>query len=332
MGKIKVSAETILSILRNIMNDEDINRMITDVSAPVEWQGKRVQDVLNVEYYTCDHRPIDTAIVVSELMEQGETPSSLYSLERSFCVLSRGSVERVFSKDNDIVTVTANLEYWLQSDKVKLLEDMFEDMTIETTGIRIPIQIGEEHRKAIFVFESLDIGEIQEATEFGKMAICETNVTIIFYPDVITKEDYKVEFLVYRPTSKEGEFVPVWVHLPMSGISLSTDMSQKSVPGIKNPSEVGNINLSKVNSFVFAFEGLRNNEFIEMLSKISLSSGFSLEGDKSVNYDVNTQVIMRITRDELPQEYDCVIKNHTITVQDDTGNETHSLTLVKRGI
>ena len=37
MAKIKVSADTILSILQGIMNDEDINYTITDVSAPEDW-------------------------------------------------------------------------------------------------------------------------------------------------------------------------------------------------------------------------------------------------------------------------------------------------------
>ncbi len=321
MGKIKVSADTILSILRNIMKDEDINRTITDVSAPAEWQGKKVQDVLNVEYYTCDHRPIDTAIVVSELMEQGETPSSLYSLERSFCVLSRGSVERVFSKDNDIVTVTANLEYWLQSDKVKLLEDMFEDMAIETTGIRIPVQIGTEHRKAIFVFESLDIEEIQEATEFGKMAICETNVTIIFYPNVYSKSDITAEILYDKQ----------YVNLPYSGLSMSSSMTQKSTPFMNRPSEVGSINLSKVKSFVFAFEG-HDIEMIDDLVKNAFASDYSPEGEEIEQTENNKPIILKITRGEMVFYYNTTIKDYSIIIQEDSSNETHSLTLTTRGV
>ena len=85
----------------------------------------------------------------------------------------------MFSKENDIVTVSANLEYWLQDSKVKLLEDLIEDMTVETMGIRIPVQIGKEMRKAIIVFGNLDVSDYQEATEFGGMAVCDLNVDII---------------------------------------------------------------------------------------------------------------------------------------------------------
>ena len=60
MKKIKVSADTVLAILKGIMDDEDINYTITDLSAPKDWQNKKIQDVLNVEYYTFRHRPVDT--------------------------------------------------------------------------------------------------------------------------------------------------------------------------------------------------------------------------------------------------------------------------------
>ena len=152
MAKIKVSADTVLSILQGIMNHEDVNYTITDKSAPVSWQGKKVQEVLNVDYYTYRHRPMDTEIIIRDLLAQGKSADSLFSLNRSFCLLSLNSTERVFSKDNDIVTVSTNLEYWLQADKVKILEDLIEDMTIETTGIRIPVQIGKEAVQSSFRF------------------------------------------------------------------------------------------------------------------------------------------------------------------------------------
>ena len=30
--------------------------------------------------------------------------------------------------------------------------------------------------------------------------------------------------------------------------------------------------------------------------------------------------------------HECIVKDHTIITQEDTGNETHSLTLTKRGM
>ena len=156
----------VLAILKGIMEDPAINYKIEDVSAP-DWLNKTVQEALNVEYYTFRHRPADTEVVIGELIKQGLPSNELQALTRSFCILSLGHIERVFSKNNDIVTVPVNLEYWIQTEKVKLLEDMFEDISVETIGERIPVQIGEEVRYGVLALGGLDISEIQETTEYG---------------------------------------------------------------------------------------------------------------------------------------------------------------------
>ncbi|MBQ8443780.1 MAG: hypothetical protein IJX25_00290 [Clostridia bacterium] len=320
MAKIKVSADTVLSILQGIMNSEEINYEITDKSAPVEWQGKKMQDVLNVEYYTFRHRPMDTEIIIRDLMNQGLETDSLYSLTRSFCILSLDSVERVYSKDNDIVTISANLEYWLQADKAKLLEDLVEDMTIETNGIRIPVQIGKEERQALIVLGKLDVSEIQDETEFGEMAICDLQVDIVLYPNVVSKSDYNAEFLINDGQKNK------WVKLPFSSLSFSFNMNQKAIPYSHNVRNVGNANLSRVKSFVFTFDGFEN-EFIDDVANTSLASDY---GDNIEYFDNNKQIILRITRKDKSYLYNCIIKDHTITIQEDTGNEVHGLTLTTR--
>lgn len=229
MGKIKVSADTVLAILKSIMETPEVNYKIEDVSAP-DWFDKTVQEALNVEYYTFRHRPVDTELVVGELIKQGLPTNELQALTRSFCILSLNSIERVFSKNNDIVTVSANLEYWLQSDKVKLLEDMFEDIAIETTGIRIPVQIGKEDRQVVIALGNLSVSDLQETTEFGEMAVCEIDIELIFYPNAKSITDYKVEFLVDTN----------WVEAPCSSIALTTSMTQKSIPLANQPRNVGN--------------------------------------------------------------------------------------------
>lgn len=326
-NKIKISADTILSILKGLMNTEDINYTITDKSAPIEWQGKTVQEALNVDYYTFRHRPMDTEIVIRDLMQQGLESDSLYSLNRSFGVLSLSSVERVFSKENDIVSVSANLEYWVQSDKVKLLEDMFEDMTVETTGIRVPVQIGKEMRKAIVVFGNLNVTELQETTEFGEMAVCDIDIDMVFYPDVISMSDYKVEFLITDEETGTGK----WEEVPISGFSFSKTMTQKAVPNANKPKSVGNINLSSAKTFDLTFDGYKN-KFIDKLTNDTMLGDFTENGDETEEQDNNESIILRITRDDVQNYYNCVVKNHTLSIQANTGNETHSLTLVKRGI
>lgn len=317
MSKIKVTADIVLEILKGIMGAEEINYKITDKSAPKEWQGKTIQDVLNIEYYTFRHRPMNTEAIISDLLKQKEDANVLYSLERSFGLLSLGKVDRVFSKDNDIVTVPANLEYWIQSSKIKLLEDLVDDMARETVGIRIPVQIGKENRQVIIALSNLEITEIQEATEFGEMAVGELNVDLLFYPDVTSRTDYQLEFLVDN----------AWVKLPFSSLTFSSSMTQKAAPYMNNPKNVGSINLSKVKSMVVAFDGY-NNSFVDFVTNASMQSDV-VEGED--HYDNNTTISTRVTRKDEVFLYDFVIKDHNVIVQEDTGNETHSLTLTTGG-
>lgn len=319
MSKIKVSADTFLAIMREIMHDEDINYTITDVSAPTSWKDRKVQDVLNVEYYTFRHRPVDTEIVVKELLKQGKTPSSLYALERSFCILSLNSTERVFSKQNDVVTVSANLEYWIQSEKVKLLEDMFEDISVATTGERVPVQIGTENRHAVIALGNLSVSEIQENTEFGEMAVCDIDIDIVFYPKATSIADYKVDFLM--PSSNPD--IENWVELPISSISFATSMTQKAVPYLNKPRSVGSINLSRVKSIVLTFDGYEN-EFIDYITNFSLNNATDVNN--------NTPLSLRLTRKNKTYRYSLIVKEHTIITKEEIGNETHSLTLTKEGL
>ena len=318
MAKIKVSADTVLSILKGIMEDDDINSTITDVSAPKEWQGKKVQDILNVDYYTFKHRPIDTEIVVEELMKQGKDVGELEALKRAFCILSLNSTERVFSKNNDIVTISASLEYWIQTEKIKLLEDMVEDIVVESTGIRIPVKIGNEERQVLLAIGNLQISELQEATEYGEMAVCELDVDLVFYPKATSMSDYKVEFLVKEEENSDG----YWVKVPCSNIAFTTTMTQKSTPLANKPRNVGNINLSSVRSITLSFDGYKN-KFIEKLVKFS----FTQE-----QIDNNQAFLLKLTRNDDSYTYSMVLKEHTVTIKEEAGNEVHGLTLTTRGI
>lgn len=318
MAKIKVSADTVLSILKGIMEDGDINSTITDVSAPKEWQGKKVQDILNVDYYTFKHRPIDTEIVVEELMKQGKDVGELEALKRAFCILSLNSTERVFSKNNDIVTISASLEYWIQTEKIKLLEDMVEDIVVESTGIRIPVKIGNEERQVLLAVGNLQISELQEATEYGEMAVCELDVDMVFYPKATSMSDYKVEFLVKEEENSDED----WVEVPCSNIALTTTMTQKSTPLANKPRNVGNINLSSVRSITLSFDGYKN-KFIEKLVKFS----FTQE-----QIDNNQAFLLKLTRNDDSYTYSMILKEHTITIKEEAGNEVHGLTLTTRGM
>lgn len=326
MAKIKVSADTVLSILKGIMEDKDINYTITDTTAPKEWQGKTVQDVLNVEYYTFRHRPMDTEVLVAELLKQGKDADALTALTRAFCILSLQSTERVFSKANDIVTVSASLEYWIQTEKVKVLEDLWEDIIVESTGIRIPVQIGAEERQALLAVGKLTISDIEETTEFGEMSVCDLDIDLVFYPKATSRADYTAEFAVQNDDGSVE-----WVELPFSNFSFSYSMTQKSVPKVNRVRSVGNINLSGAKSFTFAFDGY-DNKFINSLTDETLTGDMDENGDETEDLDNNKSVMLRLIRGEKQYLYNCVIKEHTIIVQESTGNETHSLVLTTRGL
>ena len=316
MAKIKVSADAVLAILQGIMNDPAINYTIEDISAPSDWQGRKVQDALGVEYYTFRHRPVDTEVIVEELIRQGKEYDTLEALKRSFCILSLGQIERVFSKKNDIITVPVNLEYWVQSEKVKLLEDMFEDIAVETIGERVSVQIGTEVRHAVFALGGLNVAELQEVTEYGEMAICEIDIDIILYPQAASVSDYKVEVLMSDGKNDK------WVEIPFSSIALATTMTQKAIPFINKPRDVGNLNLSRVKSIVLTFDGYKN-EFIDYITDFSLSSVKEIDNNKTIR--------LKLTRNNSSYEYSLVVKDHTITVKEEVGNEVHSLTLTKGG-
>ncbi len=318
MKKIKVSQETVLAIMQGIMSDKDINYTLTDTTAPQEWQGKKIQDILNVFYYTFKHRPMNTEDLVKDLYKEMRF-DSLHTLTRAFCILSLSSYERIWSKNADVVSVSANLEYWIQTDKVKLLEDMFEDLSIATNGIRIPVQIGTEDRQAVIIIGSLDVDDIEETTEFGEMSVCSVSIDMVFYPNSTSLLDYTVEMLVLDANNQE-----TWIEIPISSISMSSNMTQKSIPLINTPNEVGNINLSRVKTIVLTFDGYKNKA-IDFIVNMSLES-------EQLDYDNNTLLKFRVTRGEKQYMYDCVIKDHSIILQESAENETHSLTLDIRGI
>lgn len=328
MNKIKVSADTILSIIQGVMDDEEINYTITDTSAPDAWQNKTVKEALNVEYYTYRHKPMDTEVIVRNLLNDSQVPSALYSLSRSFCILSIEDMQRVYSKDIDTISLTTNLEYWLQSHKVKLLEDMLEDLAVATTGVKIPVQIGNETRQVLMVVGKVIVDEIQEGTDFGEMAVCSVDISFIIQPDIVGKCDYTVEFCLSDIVNDSSK----WIKIPISSLVFNSIMNQQTVPSFRNIENVESINISRVKSISITFEGY-SNIFVENLIEQSLMGDIDEEGKEIIgNNDNNKRVLMRLTRSGVQYIYNCIVKQHTVSVQEDTGNEIHGLILTTRGI
>lgn len=319
MSKVKITADAVLAIVRGIFEDEDINVVIDTVSAPEEWQGKTVTDVLNTEYYTFKHRPSDTKKKFEELIEAERSAERLGALARSFCLLSLGETERLYSKDTDMAAVTASLEYYLQTDKVKLLEYLIEAANIATSGLRIPVQFGDELRKAVIFFGRPIVGDIVSATSYGEAAIVDIEVSVMFYPDVVSYSEYTISVTF---TDSDGESKTVSV--PLTNFSAANTMTQESMPHMDNERDTGSINLSRANTFVLTFEGY-TNDFIDYITDKALCP----PDDNGDNNEAYTLTIQRGTK---TYEHVVVVKDHRISANADTGNETHTLSLVKRGI
>lgn len=317
MSKIKITADAVLDIISGIIDDEDINVTITDTSATSSWQGKTIKEILNVEYFTFKHRPVSTEELIAEKIKNKETVNQLAGLNRAFCGVSLEGIERVFAKDVDTIVATANMEYWVQTSKVQLLETMIENCNISLCGLRIPVAFGNETRKAIIIFSPVIVSEIQPGTVCGEMAVCNITVNLLLYPDVVSYCDYTLKFDFEGTDGPKSEVIPV------ESFSYVNTMTQKSVPYVQNVGNVGNINLSSAKSFVLVCDGY-NNAFVNHLSDKALSTG--KDGENNQVYT------MTITRADKSYTHYVVVKDHKVTVASDTGNETHTISLVTQGI
>lgn len=316
MNKVRITADAVLAIIRGIFEDEDVNIVVDDSEAPEVWQGKTVSEILNVEYYTFKHRPSSTQDTIQKILKEKGEANELAALNCAYGLLSIETIERLFSKDVDMVVLQAALSYYLQTDKIKLLEYLVEDANIATSGIRIPVQFGSETRKAVIFFDRPLVSDIQTAAPFGETAIVDIDVAIMLYPDVVSYSDYTVNI------GFTDNGVETSADIPLSSFSIASTMTQDAVPGIEARESVGQINLSRATSFVLVFDGY-NNPFINYIAKKTLSPERT---------DNNQPFTMKVTRAGETYTHTVTIKDHQMVTNADTGNETHTLTLTKRGI
>ena len=315
MKKVRITADTVLAIIRGVFEDEDIDVVVDENEAPEVWQGKTISEILNVEYYTYKHRPSSTLEAVQKILKEKGEANELAALNSAYGLLAIDSIERLFSKDVDTVVLQAGLSYYIQTNKIKLLEYLVEDANIATSGIRIPVQFGSETRKAVIFFDRPQVGDIQTAAPFGETAIVDIDVAIMLYPDVASYSDYTVNI----GFTDNGEYKSADV--PITSFSLASVMTQDAVPSITHRETVGEINLSRATSFVLVFDGF-NNTFVNYLTAKSFAPG---------GVDNNQPFTVKVTRGENTYTHEMIVKDHKITVNADTGNETHTVTFVKRG-
>lgn len=326
--KIKLTADGVLDILTRIFKGEGVNHVIGE-NAPDAWRNRTVTDVLNVEYYTYKYRPDDTKRIIDELLNASADASAdasvkvvntLAALDRSFCILSRGEIERVYSKDEDTIHLSdVSLEYWVQTSKIKLLENLIEDCNISLCGRRHQIDIDETTAySAIIIFGTPEVTDIRQDTVCGEMAKCVVGVEMLIYPSATSYCDYTVSFSVGNGDSGITDCA-----LPLKSIKITSSMTQRGLPHIENGRRTGSVNLANANTFLLTFDGRRGNAFIDYLTKKTLSEPDEVR-------DNNDIIAMKIERDGQSYTHRVIIKDHQISVEANTENETHMLSLTTK--
>lgn len=322
MTKVRITASAMLDVIKKIFSDSDID--ILDGEARAHFGADMLQEALNIEYYTFKYRPASTEQILQEIEESGLPVNILSGVERAFCCFTMASVERVFTKDIDQAVVEGVLDFWVQTGKLEMVEYLLDKVNRALTGVRIPVTFLPENetRKAYFVFDTLGDPELDLESQIGEAARISVGVLIALNPDVVSYSDYTVS-ISFEDENRET----VSSVIPLNSISFASTMTQKSVPYVGNSRKVGNINLSGANSFVLVFDG-HNNKFINYLMKKALGSDVTGENAG----DNNESFMLTIKRGNDTFTHEVVIKDHQVNVSADTSNESHTLTLVTRGI
>ena len=317
MAKIIFTADTLIQILQTVFNDEDLN-VVVDSSRDT-WKGKTINEILNVSYYAFKHRANTTNDIKEAIIAQDpnlKNISLLEVLKRSFCLVSISNIQRLFSPDIDQIAVEGTLQYWLQTEKIKLLESLIETANIMLCGIKLPIEIDGESRKAILFFDNIST-TINEEDEIGESAFVTVNVSLMITPNVVYYTDYKIEFAITNEDN-QVEYIP----LPITSIAIGNSMVPKSIPFTTDTSRTNTINLSNATLFTLTFDGYADNKIISLFADSALSkAAINIENKP----DNNILYTMRLTRLDKSYIYNLRFKDYTIITKNDTGNEAHTV-------
>ena len=317
MAKIIFTADTLIQILQTIFDDEDLNVVVD--SNRNNWKGKTINEILNISYYAFKHRANTTNDIKEVIIAQDpdlKNISLLEVLKRSFCLVSISNIQRLFSPDIDQIAVEGTLQYWLQTEKIKLLESLIETANIMLCGIKLPIEIDGENRKAILFFDNL-ITTINEEDEIGESAFVTVNISLMITPNVVNYTDYKIEFAITNENN-QVEYIP----LSITSIAIGNSMVPKSIPFTNDTSRTNTINLSNATLFTISFDGYADNKIISLFTDSALSKAAVNVENKPDNNNLYT---MRLTRLGKSYIYNLRFKDYSIITKNDTGNETHTV-------
>lgn len=318
MQKIKFNTDVLSAVVQHVFNNDDVNTTIEDSEYPSKWIGKTLTEVLNVKYYSFKHRALSTKEKIKDLKKQDPDldVNVLSVLDRSFCFVELDPIKRLFSKDIDELEISGTLQYWIQTDKIKILEELIENSNLATCGQKVPIVVNNISRDIVIYFDTPEVSSIEES-EIGESCIATVGVTILLYPQISNMSDWKVQFLM----TVDGQ--QKYVDLPIKNIVFNNSMVGKSVPRANKSECSDQVNLSNTTSVTLVFDGYKDNEVVKMLVSDTLSRGSLSETKISVNKLYSIKII----RDTVEYPYLMKISQYAITLPVGIENESHSLTL-----
>ena len=317
MVRTRFTANTLKDIVNTVLRDEDVNALVQD--GKEEWIGKTEMDVLNVHYYTFKHKVANNTEKIAIMKSQDETlqEDKLDMVKQSYCLVTINSQQRQFSKDIDQISVEGNLEYWLQSEKVHLLEDLIESANLATCGLRIPLEINGQSKSVIIYFDSFSASSLKQ-DELGETMVVNVGVSLLIKPQFNSYSDYKFEFLIDNN----------YVELPVTRFNYDVSMVQKSLPRVNRPSLTESLNLSCVTCFTLFYNPNKGNLVAQMFKKDSLKKAATniLEVPKN-----NKSYVLKLSVDDESYVYNLVLKDYKGQVDNSIEDEGATVVLVCGG-
>ncbi len=324
MQKVALTADVLLGVIKSVFNDKDIDT-INDPELPEDWQGKSIQDILNIKYYTFKHRPESSEQIVKEMKAAGNTQiDELMAVNRSFGCFTLNSVDREFSKNTDTAVCSGVLDFWVQTSKLKLVDSLLEKCNIALASALIPVSFKMsdgtiENRTLSIGFGRPSDFDFNTSSEIGESVQFPIEVDIGISLPTTQMVDYKFEFTAELDANDEPTN---FTEVPVADYSITETAQTKGLPTMTHPSETGVINLSAGTTYSFVFDGIVDNPFINWLANRTL---FGNEEEKS------KLVYLKLTRGQLFKIYPTTITMHSIKAMDDGTNEVHSLNLCIEG-
>ncbi len=316
MKKVIFTADTMIAVIKQIFEDEDLDTIVE--TSKTDWNGKKLSEILNLDYYSHKHVASSTEEIRNELLARNVDTSMLEVLKRSFCLVNLDRVQRLYSHDIDHIGVEGTLQFWMQAEKVKLLEALIEAANISLCGLKLPVVIDGESRRITLFFDAPQ-STIDGQTEIGESAIVTSKFTLACMPNISSYADYDISFLMPKLSNPEET---EYVHLPIASIQYGNSMTQKATPLSRDKTKNNTQNLSNVTVITLVFDGYIDNRVVEMLVDDSM-------GRVAINVenpaDNNKKYFIKVKRLSKEYIYSMKIKDATSKLNNDTGGEQFTM-------